>query len=103
MLEYAQTAVRVLGPLDSAGLRLSEEKLLAVSRSLQNVGEAANRLPGAVRSSLPAIPWRKVIGMRHRLVHGYDDIRLEVLVQTVHDDLPPLIAALGRALQDNSE
>ena len=103
MLQYSETAIRLLGPLDTAGLRASEEKLLAVSRSLQNVGEAANKLSAAARSDLAAIPWRKVIGMRHHLVHGYHVVRVEILVETIHEDLPPLVVSLRRALEENPE
>jgi uncharacterized protein with HEPN domain len=102
MLRYAETAVRVLGPLDAAGLVAAEEKLLAVSRCLQNVGEAAIKLSEAARSQVSGIPWRQVIGMRHHLVHAYEDINIEVLVTTIHDDLPPLITHLRRALEEKS-
>jgi uncharacterized protein with HEPN domain len=37
--------------------------------------------------------------MRHRLIHGYDAIDLDVVWQTVQTDLPPLIAALQSILQ----
>jgi uncharacterized protein with HEPN domain len=101
MLRYAETAVRLLGPLDAAELEAAEEKLLAVSHSLQNVGEAATKLSEAARSDLSTIPWRDVIGMRHHLVHAYEDIRIDVIVTTVREDLPPLIAVLRRALENN--
>ena len=39
----------------------------------------------------------EIIGMRHRLVHAYFDINLDILWRTVQDDLPPLIAELERA------
>ena len=101
MLRYAQTAIRVLGPADSVELGSSEEKLLAVSRALQNVGEAAIKLSDSARNGLAEIPWRKVIGMRHHLVHAYEDIRVDVVVTTIRDDLPPLIESLRRALESD--
>jgi uncharacterized protein with HEPN domain len=46
------------------------------------------------RVEIPGIPWKDIIGMRHRLVHAYFDINLDVLWRTVQEDLPSLIAAL---------
>jgi len=40
-------------------------------RHLQIIGEAARALPDETRKSIPDVPWSKVIGMRHILVHGY--------------------------------
>ena len=40
------------------------------------------------------MPWEDIIGMRHRLVHVYFDINLDILWKTVQEDLPSLIAAL---------
>lgn len=38
--------------------------------------------------------------MRNRLIHAYHDINLDIVWQTIHDDLPPLIAGLQRALDE---
>ena len=48
------------------------------------------------RGQIPAIPWQDIIGMRHRLVHAYFDIDLDILWKTAQEDLPPLIAELER-------
>ena len=66
----------------------------AVMRMIQIVGEAANRTSDATRASYPQIPWREIIGMRHRLVHDYFGTNLARVWTTVQDDLPALIAAL---------
>jgi len=43
----------------------------------------------------PEIPWSEVIGMRHRLVHGYFEVDLQKVWDTVHRDLPLLIAKIS--------
>lgn len=45
------------------------------------------------------VPWREVMRLRHRLIHGYDTIDDEVLAGVVTDDLPPLIVRLRAALR----
>ncbi|USO00329.1 MAG: DUF86 domain-containing protein [Phycisphaeraceae bacterium] len=67
---------------------------LAVIKSIEIVGEAASRVTEATREQIPAIPWADVVAMRHRLVHGYYDINLRTVWDTVNDDLPPLIEAI---------
>ncbi|HTE84551.1 MAG TPA: HepT-like ribonuclease domain-containing protein [Dehalococcoidia bacterium] len=45
---------------------------LSLVRLLEIVGEAANRVPRRERSRLAAVPWEGVVGLRNRLIHGYD-------------------------------
>ena len=48
------------------------------------------------------MPWPQIIGMRNRLVHGYDVIDFDLLWDTMTDDLPPLIAELERILEEHA-
>lgn len=43
----------------------------AVVRNLEIIGEAANRLPTEFTDKHAEIEWRKIIGLRHRIVHDY--------------------------------
>jgi uncharacterized protein with HEPN domain len=65
---------------------------LALTRLLEIIGEAAARTPQEERSRYPAIPWVQVVGLRNRLIHGYDSVDFDILWQIVTLDLPPLIA-----------
>jgi len=60
----------------------------AVVRNLEIIGEAANRLPEDFKASLPNIEWRKVVGLRHRIVHEYFGIDIQIIWQILHKDLP---------------
>lgn len=68
--------------------------VLALIKSVENIGEAAFMMSEATKERVPTIPWVDIIGMRHRLVHAYFDINLDVLWQTVKVDLPMLIAQI---------
>ena len=46
------------------------------------------------RAAIPDVPWRAAARMRDRLVHHYFDINLDVLWQTITEDLPRMLAAL---------
>ena len=68
---------------------------LALTRLMEIVGEAANRVSEATRQRYPQIPWRPIIGTRNRLAHGYDVVDIDILWDIVRNDLPPLIGQLG--------
>jgi len=61
---------------------------------LQVIGEAARHISEEFQIRHPRIDWSDIIGMRHRLVHGYLDIDYDVVWDTVAIDLPRLIAEL---------
>jgi uncharacterized protein with HEPN domain len=67
---------------------------LALVQLLEVVGEAASGISDGFRNAHPAIPWKSIIGMRHRLIHGYFDVDLDIVWQTVHADLPQLLRQL---------
>jgi uncharacterized protein with HEPN domain len=59
-------------------------------RHLQIIGEAARALPSEVKEKATSVPWLKIVGMRHILVHGYFEIDTEVVWNVVDRDLPEL-------------
>lgn len=67
-------------------------------KDIEIMGEAAGRVSAAARVEWPEIPWQDIVAMRHRLIHGYFDIDLDIVWNTVRDDLPPLAEQLEKAL-----
>jgi uncharacterized protein with HEPN domain len=69
----------------------------AVIRNLQTLAESAQRLSDGLKATEPAIPWRRMAGMRNILVHDYlGGIDLETAWLVIEGDLAPLAEALGR-------
>jgi len=98
MLFYAREAVGLMRDRSRADLEIDRALGLAIIRCLEIVGEAASRVPVAIQQRHPKIPWPQIIGMRNRLVHGYDIVDYDVIWSTVTEDLPPLIAELEEIL-----
>jgi uncharacterized protein with HEPN domain len=66
----------------------------AVIRSLEIIGEAAGKISAEFTSAHPDLPWRNIANMRHRLIHAYNEVRLDIVWAVIEDDLPQLIATL---------
>ncbi|MCX8156716.1 MAG: DUF86 domain-containing protein [Verrucomicrobiae bacterium] len=98
MLDAAEEALSFARDARRNDLERDRKLTLALVKDIEIIGEAAWQVSEGTRSQWPEIPWLDIIGMRHRLVHAYFDINLDVLWQTVQQDLPPLIQALRRAL-----
>lgn len=70
----------------------------AVIRELEIIGEAAGRLSPEVRAANSDLPWSEMTGMRHKLIHDYFEVDLDVVWRTAVDDVPPLLPSLRRVL-----
>ncbi|MEI6519032.1 MAG: HepT-like ribonuclease domain-containing protein [bacterium] len=94
MLDAAHEAVDFAK--DRSRVELNENRMLVLSliKDIEIIGEAAHQVSDVTRDKLQNIPWDDMIGMRHRLVHAYFEINLDILWRTVQDDLPPLILEL---------
>ena len=75
----------------------SDENLrLALAHLVQVIGEAARRVSIETCTAHPEIPWREIVGMRHKTVHDYMIVDEDVVWEVVSTDLPPLITALEK-------
>ena len=63
-------------------------------KSIEIIGDAASRVDEEVKRVHPSIPWQDIVGMRNRFLHGYFDIDLRLVWDTVTNDLPELIGQL---------
>jgi uncharacterized protein with HEPN domain len=74
----------------------------AVCRNLEIIGEAARRFDDGFRIDHPEIPWRAMTDVRNILIHAYDRVAAEILVDIVRQDIPPLLNSVKRLLGEQS-
>jgi uncharacterized protein with HEPN domain len=98
MLDHAREAVDLAATRSRADLGTDRLLELALTRLVEIIGEAAAQTPPEVRAEYPSVPWGKIVGMRNRLVHGYDEVDLNVLWDAVTLNIPALIADLEQAV-----
>ena len=69
---------------------LNDDIKEVVCFNLFQIGELANGLSIEFIKEYNKIPWKQIIGMRNRIVHGYDTINLEIVWSTVIESIPEL-------------
>lgn len=69
---------------------------LALAYLLQSIGEAARRVSQPFQTAHPAVPWKAIVGMRHKVVHDYMNVDEDVVWRTATQELSPLVAELER-------
>ncbi len=72
----------------------------AVIKNIEIVGEVAYLLTKEFRVKHPSIEWDDMIGMRHILVHGYYQIKDEIIWATIETELQPLKEKILVLLED---
>ena len=88
--------------MDLDSFRQDPKTIAAVERKLQVISEAAVRLGEQAEALCPGLPWRDIRGIGNWLRHQYDRVDIETIWNTLTGDLPPLKAAVHRALNSSS-
>ncbi len=98
MRDAAQHAKDFVKGRDRADLDTDHFFQLALAKAVDLIGESASHISNELRSQQSDISWKKIIGMRHVLVHNYWRVEMDVVWDTVKNDIPPLIKQLQQLI-----
>lgn len=90
MQDATRQALEFAANRSRADLDTDAMLMLALTRLLEIIGEAAKNVSGPTRALAPGIPWREISGTRDRIAHGYFDINLDTVWDILTLDLPKL-------------
>lgn len=100
MYEQSENIMKATG-------RMSYEEFLedalynaGIIRFFEIIGEAAKHVPDDFRSEHPGIPWRKISGLRDRLIHDYPGVNLKYVWTLATVEIPVLHRQIGEILGD---
>ena len=102
---HAVLATEIIGGRTLDAFACDHVAVLALERAIEIIGEAASKLPPDLRRNYPDVPWREIIGMRHRLAHAYFGTDLAILHEVATRRLPdlvPIFAAILAAEDDDA-
>ncbi|MFH1261873.1 MAG: HepT-like ribonuclease domain-containing protein [Pseudomonadota bacterium] len=96
MLDMATKAIDLVSGKTRKDFDRDEPLRLALTYLVQVVGEAARRVSSKTVKEHPEIPWKAIVGMRHKVVHNYMGVDEDVLWDTVTHELLPLVKDLKK-------
>jgi uncharacterized protein with HEPN domain len=102
MLSAAERAVSYVEGMNKKEFLFDQRTQEAVSLNLMLIGELANRLSksdDSFAAANPTLPLRQMQGMRNRIAHGYIEINMDIVWETVIVSLPELTKALPSIIQ----
>jgi uncharacterized protein with HEPN domain len=100
ILSALQEVEDFTGGMEYEQFAADKKTVNAVVRSLEVMGEAAKRIPEDVRRRYPDVPWKRMTGMRDKLIHEYSGVDLEIVWGVVKTELPPVKPLIEQALRD---
>ena len=78
----------------------NKEKQYAVLRALEIIGEATKKLSKELKVKHREISWREIVGMRDKLIHNYFGVNIDVVWNTVKQDIPTLEVKVRKIIKE---
>ncbi len=101
ILDTARTAISLVEGKVKNDLFNDEKLKMAVLYTLLIIGEAASGISNAFKEQHTFVPWKKIVGMRNRLIHGYFEVDLDIVWEAVSRNVPILIEQLEKIENNN--
>jgi uncharacterized protein with HEPN domain len=90
ILDSINLAIEFTKNLEYDDFAQDKKTILAVIRCLEVIGEASKKITPEIKNHFQEVPWKRMTGMRDKLIHDYFGVDLEKIWLTVKKDLPPL-------------
>ena len=72
----------------------------AVVRQIEIIGEASKNISEELRNKFENIPWKRMIGMRNKVIHEYFGVRLNIVWDTLNDEFPSLKISIDKMISE---
>ncbi|NOZ20305.1 MAG: DUF86 domain-containing protein [Planctomycetes bacterium] len=103
MLDMPEKALQKVKGKPRGDYDQDENLRMALAHLIQVIGEAARHVSPEFCDTHPDIPWSKIVGMRHKVVHDYLHVDYDIIWDVVTVNLPPLIAVLEKIVPPQDE
>jgi len=103
MIEAIVLIEEYVKEMDHSSWSRDRKTIDAVIRNLEIIGEAATHLPDSIQEKYHEVPWFQIKGMRNLLIHEYFGVDVDVLWQTIKEDLPRLKLQIQTLIAETQE
>lgn len=100
MLDSAKAIVQMVSGMSLQQYKTDRRTRRAVEREVEIIGEAARKVSMPFQQAHPEIPWKKVMGQRHKLAHEYGEIEDEILWHVATVSVPELIKLIEPIIRE---
>ena len=94
MIDASEEALAFISGVTEEAFSKNRMLILSVIKDIEIIGEAASRISKETRMEHQNIPWQDIIAMRNRLIHGYFDVDIKLVWNTLKNNLPALLISL---------
>jgi uncharacterized protein with HEPN domain len=99
MIDAAEEALFFVADSSAEDFSKNRMLILSVIKEIEIIGEAATKISEITKRKYVEIPWQDIVGMRNRLIHGYFDVDVKLVWNTVKNNLPALLESLKEIVQ----
>ena len=103
IVDAVDAAIQFVEGMTFAEFEGDKKTIFAATRAIQIIGEATKKIPDSIKVQYPEIPWKGMTGMRDKLTHEYFGVKLDVLWDTIQQDLPKLKDLMPMVLANLAE
>jgi len=94
ILESGEAIKNYVEGIDFRDFTQDRMRYSAVIREFEIIGEAVGKLSDTLKQAFPEVPWQDIKDFRNLLIHEYFGVDLEIVWNTIQDELPILIATV---------
>jgi uncharacterized protein with HEPN domain len=94
MLSAAREALSFAKGKKRVDLDKDRMLVLSILKCIEIIGEAAAKVTNETKGGISSIPWNNIVAMRNRLIHTYYDVNLDIVWDTLQNELPDLVTKL---------
>ena len=98
MYDFSQSAIQKVASIEKSTFAGDDTLQLAVAHLVQMIGEAARLITDEFKGKHSDIPWSQITGMRHKIVHDYFSIDMDIVWDVAKYELPKLMPLLAAHL-----
>ena len=99
MIDAAEEAFSFITGVKEEDFATNRMLILSIIKDIEIIGEAASKISEEAKLEHSDIPWKDIIGMRNRLIHGYFDVDIKLVWNTTNKNLPPLLKKLKKLIK----